>query len=48
MLMPAFIVHIHSTSGTVIDMDSGFLPANRAIHRLPPIAILSFLSIIIN
>jgi hypothetical protein len=36
MLLPAFFMHINSTSGAVVDMGSGIFSANRAFHWLSP------------
>jgi len=36
MLLPAFLVLIHSTFGTVINTDSGFLATDRTSHDLLP------------
>jgi len=39
MPLPAFLVHINGTSGTVINMGSGFLATDRAFHdSLPPLS----------
>jgi hypothetical protein len=32
VLPPAFLVHINTTFGTVINMGSSFLAANRTLH----------------
>jgi hypothetical protein len=32
MLLPAFLMDINSTSGAVVDMGSGILSTNRALH----------------
>ena len=38
VLLPAFLVHINGTFGTVINMGSGFLATDRAFHEsLPPL-----------
>jgi hypothetical protein len=40
VLVPAFLVHINSTFGTVINTDLGFFATDRAFHDL--LAPLSF------
>ena len=42
MLLPASFVYINSTPGAVVDVGFGILPANRALHLLPPIGILYY------
>ena len=43
MPLPAFLVHINGTSGTVIDMGPGFLTADRTFHdSLPPLSFSFF------
>ena len=37
MFLPAFLMHVNGTPGTVVNMSSYFLATNRAIHRLPPV-----------
>jgi hypothetical protein len=32
MLLPAFLMDINSTSGAVVNMDSGILATNRTLH----------------
>jgi len=36
MLLPAFLVHINSTFGTVVNTHSGFFAADRTFHDLLP------------
>jgi hypothetical protein len=36
MLLPAFLVHINGTFGTVINMSLGFLATDRTFHYLLP------------
>jgi hypothetical protein len=36
VLLPAFLVHIDSTFGTVVNADPGFFAADRASHDLLP------------
>ena len=36
MLMPAFLVHINSTFGTVVNAHFGFFAADRTFHDLLP------------
>jgi hypothetical protein len=36
MLLPAFIVHINSTFGTVINTDLSFFATDRTFHYLLP------------
>jgi hypothetical protein len=36
VLPPAFLVHINSTFGTVIDMNPSFFAADRTFHYLLP------------
>jgi len=39
MPLPAFLVHINSTFGTVINMGPGFLATDRTFHdSLPPLS----------
>ena len=39
MPLPAFLVHINGTFGTVIDMGPGFLATDRTFHySLPPLS----------
>jgi len=45
MLLPAFLVHINSTFGTVINMGLGFLATDRTFHdSLPPLSLSFFLN----
>jgi len=36
VLLPAFLVHIDSTFGTVVNTHSGFFAADRTFHYLLP------------
>jgi hypothetical protein len=36
VLLPAFLVHIHSTLATIVDTNSGFFATDRTIHDLLP------------
>jgi len=39
MPLPAFLVHINGTFGTVIDMSPGFFATDRTFHdSLPPLS----------
>ena len=40
MLLPTFLMHVHTTSSAEVDVDSSFLSANRTMHWLPPILFL--------
>jgi hypothetical protein len=41
MLLPAFLVHINSTFGTVINTSPGFFATDRTFHDLlPPLSFL--------
>jgi len=41
MLLPAFLVHINSTFGAVINMGSSFFATDRTFHDLlPPLSFL--------
>jgi hypothetical protein len=45
MLLPAFLVHINSTFGTVINMGPGFFATDRTFHdSLPPLSLSFFLN----
>jgi hypothetical protein len=43
MLLPAFLVHINGTLGTVINVGSGFLATDGTFHdSLPPLSLPFF------
>jgi len=41
MLLPAFLVHVNSAFGTVVDMGSGILVTNRARHSYLQVSIVA-------
>ena len=45
VLVPAFLMHINSTLGTVVNMGSGFFATAEIFHHsLPPLSISFFLN----
>jgi hypothetical protein len=41
MLLPAFLMHVNGASGIVIDIGSGILVTNRALHSYLQVSIVA-------